>query len=120
VTGHIVGGKQQAAAFFDLYKTIIAKSSTLAYGPSFYRHGLITRADAIRSAAAQLLFTRHGASHQRMERIKNQVTQVCRGWPVLAFSALPARMAARPQPAGPASSGRSGITQECDGGDRST
>jgi HAD superfamily hydrolase (TIGR01490 family) len=82
VTGSVAGGKQQAAAFFDLDKTIIARSSTLAYGPSFYRNGLITRADAIRSAAAQLLFIRHGASHQRMERIKSQVTQVCRGWPV--------------------------------------
>ena len=91
MTGHIVGGKQQAAAFFDPDKTIIAKSSTLAYGPSFYRSGLITRADVIRSAAAQLLFTRHGASHQRMELIKNQVTQVCRGWPVDRVSEIVAR-----------------------------
>ena len=88
---HIVSGKQQAAAFFDLDKTIIAKSSTLAYGPSFYQNGLITRSDAIRSVAAQLLFTRHGASHQRMERIKNQVTQVCRGWPVDRVSEIVTR-----------------------------
>jgi HAD superfamily hydrolase (TIGR01490 family) len=91
VTGHIVSGKQQAAAFFDLDKTIIAKSSTLAYGPSFYQNGLITRSDALRGAAAQLLFTRRGASHQRMERIKNQVTQVCQGWPVDRVSEIVAR-----------------------------
>jgi hypothetical protein len=34
-----------AAAFFDLDKTIISRSSALAFGPSFYRYGLITRAD---------------------------------------------------------------------------
>src|SRR4029077_15810752 len=83
--------RRPAAAFFDLDKTIIAKSSTLAYGPSFYQNGLITRSDAIRSVAAQLLFTRHGASHQRMERIKNQVTQVCRGWPVDRVSEIVTR-----------------------------
>jgi len=35
--------------FFGLGKTIISRSSTLASGPSFYRHGLISRAP--RSAA---------------------------------------------------------------------
>ena len=59
-----------AAAFFDLDKTIISRSSTLAFGRSFYRHGLITRADAVRSAMAQLVFRLSGADHQRMERIR--------------------------------------------------
>lgn len=81
VTRSVAGGNRPTAAFFDLEKTIIAKSSTLAYGPSFYRNGLISRGDAIRSTAAQLLFTWHGASHQRMERIREQVSQLCRGWP---------------------------------------
>ncbi len=74
-------GRRPAAAFFDLDKTIIAKSSTLAYGPSFYRNGLISRGDAVRGAVAQLLFARHGASHDRMEQIRAQVSQLCRGWP---------------------------------------
>ena len=73
--------RPRAAAFFDLDKTIIAKSSTLAYGPSFYRNGLISRGDAIRGAVAQLLFSRHGASHDRMEQIRAHVSQLCRGWP---------------------------------------
>jgi hypothetical protein len=59
-----------AAAFFDLDKTIISRSSTLAFGPSFYRHSLITRADALRTAFAQLAFRMSGADHQRMERIR--------------------------------------------------
>jgi HAD superfamily hydrolase (TIGR01490 family) len=69
------------AAFFDLDKTIISRSSTLAFGPSFYQHGLISRGEAMRSACAQLLFRLGGAGHQRMERIRSQVSEICRGWP---------------------------------------
>ena len=36
-------GARAAAAFFDLDKTIIAKSSTLAFGRPFYQGGLINR-----------------------------------------------------------------------------
>jgi HAD superfamily hydrolase (TIGR01490 family) len=68
------------AAFFDLDKTIISKSSTLAFAPSFYRHGLISRVQAARGAYAQLVFRIGGANHRRMERIKEQVTKLCRGW----------------------------------------
>src|SRR5215472_3134862 len=69
------------AAFFDLDKTVISKSSTLAFVPSFYRDGLISRAQAVRGAIAQLVFRIGGADHRQMERIKEQVTQLCRGWP---------------------------------------
>ena len=70
------------AAFFDLDKTLISRSSTLAFVPSFYRHGLINRAQALRGAMAQLVFRLGGADHQQMERIKEQLTQLCRGWSV--------------------------------------
>jgi hypothetical protein len=66
------------AVFFDLDKTIISRSSTLAFGPSFYRYGLISRGDVVRSAVAQLVFRLGGASHQRMEKIRDRVSQVCR------------------------------------------
>jgi HAD superfamily hydrolase (TIGR01490 family) len=69
------------AAFFDLDRTIIARSSTLAFGPSFYRHGLLSRSDVIRGGLAQLRFRLSGASHRRMERIRQQASEVCRGWP---------------------------------------
>ncbi|HVB41101.1 MAG TPA: HAD family hydrolase [Streptosporangiaceae bacterium] len=71
-----------AAAFFDLDKTLISRSSTLAFAPSFYRYGLISRVQAVRGALAQLVFRLGGADHQQMERIKEQVTQLCRGWSV--------------------------------------
>lgn len=70
-----------SAAFFDLDKTLIARSSTLAFAPSFYRHGLITTVQALRGAFGQLVFRIGGADHQRMERIREQITAVCRGWP---------------------------------------
>jgi len=69
------------AAFFDLDKTIISRSSTLAFAPSFYRHGLITRAQVVRGACAQLTFRVGGASHYRMERLRDQVSALCSGWP---------------------------------------
>jgi HAD superfamily hydrolase (TIGR01490 family) len=81
VSPSVEGGSGTAAAFFDLDKTIISRSSTLAFAPSFYRHGLITRAEAMRGACAQLIFRLGGADHQRTERLRSQVSQLCRGWP---------------------------------------
>src|SRR6202012_1696475 len=69
------------AAFFDLDKTIISRSSTLAYAAAFYRHGLITRSQACRGAVAQLTFRFAGAGPARMARIKEQLSALCAGWP---------------------------------------
>jgi HAD superfamily hydrolase (TIGR01490 family) len=78
-----VGGTTKpSAAFFDLDKTIISRSSTLAFAPFFYRYGLINRAQAVRGAFAQLAFRVGGADHEQMERIKEQVTRLCSGWSV--------------------------------------
>ncbi len=68
------------AAFFDLDKTLISRSSTLAFASSFYRNGLISRTQACRGAIAQLSFRLAGAGPTRMERIKQQVSAVCAGW----------------------------------------
>jgi HAD superfamily hydrolase (TIGR01490 family) len=70
------------AAFFDLDKTVISRSSTLAFGLPFYRHGLISRSDAVRSVAAQLLYRIAGAGHGQMERLRAFVCALSRGWPV--------------------------------------
>ena len=43
------------AAFFDLDKTIIAKSSTLAFSKPFQAGGLISRRAVLRSAYAQFV-----------------------------------------------------------------
>jgi HAD superfamily hydrolase (TIGR01490 family) len=76
----VEGSSRTTAAFFDLDKTIIARSSTLAFAPSFYRHGLITRSQVCRGVVGQLTFRLAGASHSRMERIRDQVSALCSGW----------------------------------------
>jgi HAD superfamily hydrolase (TIGR01490 family) len=71
----------RTAAFFDLDKTLISRSSTLAFSRPFYRHGLISRRAMIRGTVAQAVFKRAGAGQARMERIRSQVSRVCNGWP---------------------------------------
>lgn len=70
------------AAFFDLDKTIIARSSALAFGRPFYRGGLIGRADVLRGAYAQVVFRLAGADHDQMERMRAYLCELCRGWRV--------------------------------------
>jgi HAD superfamily hydrolase (TIGR01490 family) len=70
------------AAFFDLDKTVISKSSTLAFGRPFYEYGLISRGDAVLSVAGHLMYRMAGANHAQMERIREWVTGLCQGWPV--------------------------------------
>ena len=55
----------RTAAFFDLDKTIIAKSSTLAFSRSFYQGGLINRRAVLRSAYAQFVYLVGGARRSR-------------------------------------------------------
>ncbi len=75
---------KHTAAFFDLDKTLISRSSTLAFSRPFYRHGLISRGTMIRGTFAQAVFKRAGAGQARMERIRSQVARLCRGWPAEA------------------------------------
>jgi HAD superfamily hydrolase (TIGR01490 family) len=77
-----------SAAFFDLDKTVIAKSSALAFGRPFYRDGLITRRDVVKAAYAQLMFRLGGADEQQMARIRDHVAKLCRGWQVEQVSQI--------------------------------
>ena len=73
----------RSAAFFDLDKTVIAKSSALAFGRPFYRDGLISRRDMVKSAYAQLMFRLGGGSdEQAMARTRDYLAALCKGWPV--------------------------------------
>ena len=47
----------RTAAFFDLDKTVIAKSSTLAFGRPFFHGGLINRRAVLKAAYAQFVFS---------------------------------------------------------------
>jgi len=70
------------AAFFDLDKTIIAKSSTLAFSKSFYRGGLISRGSVLRSAYAQFVYLIGGADHDQMEKMREFLSGLSAGWEV--------------------------------------
>ena len=70
------------AAFFDLDKTIIAKSSTLAFSRSFYAGGLISRGSVLRSAYAQFVYLVGGADHDQMEKMREFLSDLCAGWDV--------------------------------------
>ncbi|MDO0926491.1 HAD-IB family hydrolase [Streptomyces sp. TG1A-8] len=72
----------RAAAFFDLDKTVIAKSSTLTFSKSFYQGGLINRRAALRTAYTQFVFLAGGADHDQMERMREHLSAMCRGWNV--------------------------------------
>ncbi len=70
------------AAFFDLDKTIIAKSSTLAFSRVFQEGGLISRRAVLRSAYAQFVYLVGGADHDQMEKMRQFMSQLCAGWDV--------------------------------------
>jgi HAD superfamily hydrolase (TIGR01490 family) len=71
----------RSAAFFDLDKTVIAKSSALAFGRPFYRDGLIGRRDVLKAAYAQLMFrVGGGTDEQSMARTRDYMAALCRGW----------------------------------------
>jgi HAD superfamily hydrolase (TIGR01490 family) len=69
-----------SAAFFDLDKTIIAKSSLLAFGRPLYREGLLSRRAIVRNAYAQVVFMLVGADEDRMEKLRVVMLELIRGW----------------------------------------
>ena len=72
----------RTAAFFDLDKTIIAKSSTLAFSKPFQAGGLITRRAVLRTAYAQFVYLVGGADHDQMEKMRAFMSQLVAGWDV--------------------------------------
>jgi len=70
------------AAFFDLDKTIIARSSALAFSRPFYQGGLINRRSVLRSGYAQFVYLVGGADHDQIERMRRYMSAQATGWPV--------------------------------------
>jgi HAD superfamily hydrolase (TIGR01490 family) len=79
---HVTEAQPTSAAFFDLDKTILAKSSSFAFARPFYREGLIGRSDVIRSAYAQFVYLASGADHQQMESMREYMSRLVNGWEV--------------------------------------
>jgi HAD superfamily hydrolase (TIGR01490 family) len=71
-----------AAAFFDLDKTVIAKSSTLAFGKPFYKGGLVNRRAVLKSSFAQFVYLLQGADEDSMDKMRDYLKALCAGWSV--------------------------------------
>src|SRR5438874_7843082 len=69
-----------AAAFFDLDRTLLRRSSALALAGSFRERGLISRRQLAKAAAWQLLFVLRGASHEAVRRAAEDGLVVLRGF----------------------------------------
>ncbi|WP_431238515.1 HAD-IB family hydrolase [Mycolicibacterium aichiense] len=82
------GLNSRTAAFFDLDKTVIAKSSTLAFSKPFFDQGLLNRRAVLKSSYAQFLFLMSGADHDQMDRMRSYVTAMCAGWDVEQVRAI--------------------------------
>src|SRR5215212_4456935 len=70
----------RAAAFFDLDRTLLRRSSTLALAGSFRRYGVIGRLDLAKAAFWQLLFVARGASAERVRAAAEDGLMLLRGF----------------------------------------
>ncbi len=68
------------AAFFDLDKTVISKSSSLALSKPFYRAGLVSRSTLLKGAYAQLVYLLVGADEKKMDKAKDGMLALSKGW----------------------------------------
>jgi HAD superfamily hydrolase (TIGR01490 family) len=68
------------AAFFDLDKTIIARSSTLVMGRTFFRDGLLSSSTVLKTLYAQAVYQLVGADHERMEQARHAALELTKGW----------------------------------------
>ncbi len=69
-----------AAAFFDLDRTLLRRSSALALAGSFRERGMISRRQLLQAAAWQLLFVARGASHEAVRTAAEDGLRVLAGY----------------------------------------
>lgn len=77
-----------AAAFFDLDKTILATSASMALTGPLVRSGMLRRRDVWRAAQSSLAYHLLDATHERSERLKDDLAQMVAGWSVEEFDAV--------------------------------
>jgi HAD superfamily hydrolase (TIGR01490 family) len=71
-----------AAAFFDLDRTLLRRSSVLALAPSFREYGVISRFQLAKSALWQLLFVMRGASAEAVRAAAEDGMTLLKGFSV--------------------------------------
>ena len=72
----------QAAAFFDLDRTLLRRSSALALAGAFREHGVIGRGQLAKAAAWQLLFAARGASAETVRKASEDGLMILKGFAV--------------------------------------
>jgi HAD superfamily hydrolase (TIGR01490 family) len=78
----------RAAAFFDVDRTLIRRSSTLALAPALRRHGLIGRVALLRSALGQLVYVVRGVTAQELDRMADRGFGMMEGWSEAAVAGV--------------------------------
>jgi HAD superfamily hydrolase (TIGR01490 family) len=78
----------QTAAFFDLDRTLIRRSSALALAGPFQERGLIGRKQLAKAAAWQILFAARGAGAETVRKAAEDGLMLLRGLEVEAMRAL--------------------------------
>lgn len=71
---------RRVVAFFDLDKTIIAKSSALAFGRPFFDAGLISRATVARMTYNQVMYLFSGPNDERLNALRQEMAEMVAGW----------------------------------------
>ncbi|MEJ5918935.1 MULTISPECIES: HAD family hydrolase [unclassified Corynebacterium] len=72
--------RRRVAAFFDLDKTIIAKSSAYAFNKKFHESGLLSTSGVVQMALSQALYISQGHDHDQMEAARDQLSAMVTGW----------------------------------------
>ena len=78
----------RVAAFFDLDKTVIAKASMVAFSRPLHRAGMLTRRLMVKAAWGQLVYAQIGASPEKLEKLRESVLQLTKGWDQAEVSAI--------------------------------
>ena len=72
----------QAAAFFDLDRTLLRRSSALALAGGFREHGVIGRGQLAKAAAWQLFFAARGAGAETVRKAAEDGLMILEGFAV--------------------------------------
>lgn len=78
----------RVAAFFDLDKTVIAKASMVAFSRPLHRAGMLTRRLMLKAAWGQMIYAQIGASPEKLEKLRESVLQLTKGWDQAEVSAI--------------------------------
>jgi HAD superfamily hydrolase (TIGR01490 family) len=79
---------ERGAAFFDLDRTLIRRSSMLALAPTLRRHGLIGWRSLARASLWHAVYLVRGVSSRELSSVAAQTFGLMRGWPVLELREL--------------------------------